>query len=639
MVNDLSTLNQELDEVLEHRLTVAARKSFYHFNKYIVGYNGKANRFIVPHVHGSICNVVQYSLKDIEDIAASRLSEPPGTIYDTFSRHCSPPPMGAYNSIPLNETPPPEPSVLKEMPRIIPDSDPRKEAKESQQRDAARRRAIANIEKNGTIKSPTDEPSTDGSLHDSMKDSSGQQSNIIIPSTKVDFSGYDFSGILPYNEIMKKILDLMPRGSLKSSCVTESLPLYAWLFNNTLRIHIASETLDKAGVYYGATQGHLENNKKYRDRYKHIWGVFPDEDREVWSRSELNITGSNRSTREKSLTIGSPAVPKVGQHFDIIIVDDPVGPTNISDVGLEETLNYYRGLLAVLEPGGVLILIGTRWHHRDVYGYILANEKNFTIIQHGAHNEDGSLFFPERLTEEFLAEQKASMKAAFYSAQYENKIVSDKDAAFKREYFRNERIDKEDWERMNRFMLIDPVPPDSNEKNDPDYFAIVIGGISATGDLYYLDGWRGRPSVGEAIEKIINMYNQWTPKKIGFESVGFQKVYSYNLRLAARERGLTLPIVEIKRSDRGETKNFRIERLQPYYEQGRVIHRLGAGFVDALEDELAEHPKSSHDDLKDAFADLVAIGWASADKRKKVDEDGDEIEGVKRRYQNKYTRY
>lgn len=434
----------------------------------------------------------------------------------------------------------------------------------------------------------------------------------------------------PYEEWKKFILALMPRGTFKSTIGTEGFPAYAWLFNPNLRIHIASETLDKALTYVGAVKGHLEGNRVYRDIFHTIYDCFPDDKKKetVWTNSELNIAARTALTREANLTCGSPDVPKVGQHYDVIIIDDPVGPTNITDTGIEKVINYYKGLLSVLEPGGILIVIGTRWHYRDMYGYIIGQESRFQTLEKGAYNPDGTLFFPERLSEEFLQQQRISQGSAFFSAQYLNKIVDEETADFKRATFRVEEVDVDSAENpVNVFMMVDPVPPGSEEKNDPDYFAICVGGLDKQGNPYYLDGYLGRPTPKEAIDMIFRLADQWKPKMTGFESQSFAKLYSFMLREEMRARNKNLNMVEVKRSGNRLSKAQRIKRLSPYYEARRVVHRKGANCLIQLEDQLLDFPRGSHDDLIDAFADLLEIGWNPSRKN----EDPDEREARERR--------
>jgi hypothetical protein len=56
------------------------------------------------------------------------------------------------------------------------------------------------------------------------------------------------------------------------------------------------------------------------------------------------------------------------------------------------------------------------------------------VMKRAAHNPDGSLWFPTRLTAEWLADQKASLSPYLYASQYENEYISSEDRRFKPEW-------------------------------------------------------------------------------------------------------------------------------------------------------------------------------------------------------------
>ena len=58
------------------------------------------------------------------------------------------------------------------------------------------------------------------------------------------------------------------------------------------------------------------------------------------------------------------------------------------------------------------------------------------ILYKGCHNSDGSLFFKERLTEEFLLNAKRHMGSRFFANQYDNVVIDDQDKPFKREWLK-----------------------------------------------------------------------------------------------------------------------------------------------------------------------------------------------------------
>lgn len=70
---------------------------------------------------------------------------------------------------------------------------------------------------------------------------------------------------------------LMPRGTFKSSVVTIGFAAQWVLHDPNTRVLIDSETFSKSKAFMRELKWHLEANPKYREVFKHIHGVYPDE--------------------------------------------------------------------------------------------------------------------------------------------------------------------------------------------------------------------------------------------------------------------------------------------------------------------------------------------------------------------------
>ena len=96
--------------------------------------------------------------------------------------------------------------------------------------------------------------------------------------------------------------------------------------------------------------------------------------RRVRAASEWTIEG-----HEGGMFTAGVGGPLTGKGADLLIIDDPV---KNSQTGLSETLregqwDWWQSTASTrLEPGGTVILIGTRWHEYDLAGRLLESEKN-----------------------------------------------------------------------------------------------------------------------------------------------------------------------------------------------------------------------------------------------------------------------
>ena len=105
--------------------------------------------------------------------------------------------------------------------------------------------------------------------------------------------------------------------------------------------------------------------------------LFGDFKGPQWSEGELTIAQRTMAIKEASVTCGGVQTVKVGQHFSTIIHDD-LNSANNSETpeARKKVLQHYRLNLAVLNPGGISVVIGTRYSDADVIGTILKEELN-----------------------------------------------------------------------------------------------------------------------------------------------------------------------------------------------------------------------------------------------------------------------
>ena len=138
---------------------------------------------------------------------------------------------------------------------------------------------------------------------------------------------------------------------------------------------------------------------------------------------------------EPSVTIGGVDIEETGLHFDLIVPDDLVGETNVSTQDqLEKVKRHFQHYINLLDPGGKLLMLGTPWHHQDLYHHILNNPEllaHFDVIKWPA-KKSGKLLFPQVLTEEFLAKARVEQGSFFYP-QYMLEVTAGPDQLIKKQ--------------------------------------------------------------------------------------------------------------------------------------------------------------------------------------------------------------
>ena len=162
-------------------------------------------------------------------------------------------------------------------------------------------------------------------------------------------------------------LIVMPRGTFKTSIGGVSYPIWSLIRNPNIRILLDSELYTNSKNMLREIKLHLEKKE-----LEELYGVFRGT---VWNEGEIIINQRTQIKKEATITCSGIGAQKTGQHYDLIIADDMNSPKNSHTPELcEKVINHYRYYTSLLDPGGTIVIIGTRYSANDLIGHILANE-------------------------------------------------------------------------------------------------------------------------------------------------------------------------------------------------------------------------------------------------------------------------
>ena len=207
-----------------------------------------------------------------------------------------------------------------------------------------------------------------------------------------------------------KKLILVPRGHLKSTLVTVGKSLQAICHNPQVRILIANATYNLACSFLTEIKRHLKFNVDLRE----FWGDMAL-GAETWSANDITLAQAKDFSGKKEPTVTAMGLESnmTSQHYDLIILDDLVNKDFINTTEqIQKTIDFYKESLNLLEPDGELVIVGTRWHDRDLYGWIMDTDNNviqdFDVFFRQAYEgnlEDDNDFkplFPGKFTRRYL---------------------------------------------------------------------------------------------------------------------------------------------------------------------------------------------------------------------------------------------
>lgn len=411
---------------------------------------------------------------------------------------------------------------------------------------------------------------------------------------------------------LTNLLVSIPRGTLKSSVITIGFTIQ-WLLNFAEdRVLIDSEVFDKSKGFLAEIKGHYQDTEGLRKVYFTIYGRYPDEKKtqynldgtDVWSTEKIVLTCRTRGRKEPSIDCSGIGVSKNGMHYDLVLMDDLHSEQNTRTAEqIEIVKEHYKLVYSLLEPGHPAVVIGTRWNYNDLYQMIIDDEQDeFNFITRSAESGDGELFYPKRLTHQFLSQMRKKMGPYLYSCQYMNNPVDDETADFKKSMFKYLSMAKLEGKNINWYGLVDP----SWKGESSDYAALIIGGMDSEGEIYCRFVYRHKMTYAEIVVKMFELQKIFKPKQWLLETIGSQKSIQWFLaQEQARQRDTLLRVKEIK-GVRAQ-KEERIAGLIPYYELGRAHHIQECPQLDILEGELIRFPRSKNDDVSDCWAGILEI--------------------------------
>lgn len=419
------------------------------------------------------------------------------------------------------------------------------------------------------------------------------------------------------DDTKRKKLILIPRGHLKSTLITIGYSLFRIVNDPNIRILILNATWQMAVDFLTEIKRNLIGNEKLIE----LWGELAQNPPE-WSQDRITLNRTDMNIKGPTVWATGVDSNLVGSHPDMIIFDDVVNRDNTQTrEQIDKVILRYKDALDLLEPGGQLIVIGTRWCEGELYDWIMDKDNeihhSYDVLVEKAFEgniETGEGFIPLWPDKFSLKELKDRLREKGwyeFSSQYLNDPVPDQDADFKRAWF--QYYDREELKGKDMMTLIS-IDPAIALKKSSDFTAMAVVGIDAFTNLFVKDVVRGHFRPNEIIDNIFNLYELYHPRIILLETVAYQQALAYALREEMQKRGVYLPIHEVRYHEMN--KDQRIRGLQPIFMNKKVWFPKGISTIPYLEEELLKFPRAKHDDMIDALS--MTLDYLVPPKEKNV---------------------
>ena len=366
----------------------------------------------------------------------------------------------------------------------------------------------------------------------------------------------------------RKTLLLEPRNHGKTTAVMEVGATWIICTNGggyypNPRILMIGETKEMAIKRLAQVKGHLENNPKILRDYGNLQG-------EKWLQSMIYCKRT-KPYRDPTLEAVGVGGAVTGGHFTHVLIDDPISKQNSKTEHLRElTSTWFNSTVQpLLNPNGVMVLIGTRKHFQDLYYEVIKKVAErgakWDIICKNAilDEKTQTVLWPERMTYQALMDEKADIGPSAFASEYMNSPVPPEGLHF-----------KASWLKWVPDEMI-PKPPNITYHTwwDPAFGtsdiacnnAIAVFGVTPDNRLYLVDMVRFKGDLDMSFAQLLLVYETWKPKYMYAESNFMQKVIIDAMRKVAM-----LPLISV---DQHKDKIARIQSMEPYYASGRIIHR------------------------------------------------------------------
>lgn len=409
-------------------------------------------------------------------------------------------------------------------------------------------------------------------------------------------------------KLRRLIISLPPRHS-KSELSSWLLP--AWFLGHRpdAKILHASHTQDLT-ANFGRKIRDLIEDRDYK-------AVFP----ETILKSDAKSAGKWQTTKGGQYFAAGVGGALAGRGADLAIIDDPISEQDTTDAAFEQCWEWFQsGPRQRLQPGGVIVIIMTRWSRKDLVGKLLARMEKDPLAEKYEYIEFPALIYekgfegndkyiidslwPEYWDKESMLAVKRSISPHLWNAQYMQQPTGKGSTIISKDQIRRWPADRRLPEPEFLLHSYDPAF-EQKESQDPTGFTKwaafrpvgIIDGIRYDGTRLHficLGAMKKRMDFPELKRMAIGQYRADKPDSVIIE----KRASGLPLVQELWRAGL---FVETFTPHRGTgDKTARLNSVSSMFEEGLIWVPEGPLWADELIEDIVGFPNMEFDDLVDS---------------------------------------
>lgn len=382
----------------------------------------------------------------------------------------------------------------------------------------------------------------------------------------------------------ENVLNIWARYHGKSTIQTFGENIRALLVNPNETIGIFSVTSKVADKFVARIKREFETNELLISLYPDRVYTDPNKEAPIW-------TVEKGFTIRRDMNLVDPSVcgyglldsNYTGARVSRANYDDAVNEKNVTTAEMiEKTVEAWELSMNTGFPGCKRFYIGTFYAHGDAYHTMAERGLRLRIYPCYEIDHDNSTFddcgLPQKMefnrdkptlfSKEYLQGEEKTQSAKTFGIQMLCYPMAGQEKGFKHEWLKFYSVPAG---RVRQYCnVVITVDPASEKKKHSSRTAMWVIGLGRDENFYILDGIIDRLNLSERTNALFDLVQRWKKRgshlEVRYEKYSFQADVEH-IRYVMEHRNYRFNIIEVG----GHlSKDDRIERLIPYFENGRV---------------------------------------------------------------------